>query len=152
MSALQTELKDWIAGISGNDRDCEQRIRKLLLQDKSLLKDINLAYKDKNVIRVKRLIQNFLAEHKIIVRTCKYCKKKNMISSDYLVDAECEQCHKNLLGTTKIDSSKGINCEHDVMLNEKKKCIYCGKPVSSISNSITCYSCKNIRFDVYSNG
>jgi hypothetical protein len=147
LNAIKEELRHWFSDLCGNDMDCEQKLRYLLRQDKGLIRNINYAYNKTNVIDVKKLIKEHLSIHKIIVRTCKHCNKKNLISSEVLKEAECEQCNNKLLESKKIVSQ--VVQSDESLLKERKNCIYCGNPVSSISNSFTCYSCKNVGFDVY---
>lgn len=44
MSFTQTTLKNWIAEFMWNDEECEQRLRKLLCQDREVLNTIKIAF------------------------------------------------------------------------------------------------------------
>ncbi|MDD9312579.1 hypothetical protein PUS82_14985 [Cytobacillus firmus] len=146
MSAIQKELKDWIANLSGNDKECEQKIRTLLNQDKYLVYEIKFAYEDNNTPRIKKLIKDYLSRKKIIVRTCKECSKKNLIYSDKLEVLKCEHCQQPLLKP----KAKELVQHGDIKNKEqRRKCIYCGNEVSPLSNAVTCYSCRNVSFSLY---
>ncbi|MFF2290474.1 hypothetical protein [Peribacillus butanolivorans] len=138
MSVVLSQLKEWIFELSGNDTECEQKLRELLLQDKQLVRNINIAYNDSNIPRIHNLIKGYLSAKNIIVRTCKVCNKKNFISSDYLIGIKCEQCHQLLLEPMKRET---IKVKEKTLKEERKKCLYCGNSVSPLSNAITCYSC-----------
>ncbi|MGM0878886.1 MAG: hypothetical protein ACQEWV_30525 [Bacillota bacterium] len=139
MSGIQTELKEWIAKLSGNDPECEQKIRKLLDQDKDLIKEINVAYEDRNVKRVQHLIKSSLLEKNVIVRACKVCSKMNFISSNDLINGiNCEQCHQVLLRSDNVKNNEVENKSTE----GKRNCVSCGKPVFIFSDSMTCYKCR----------
>lgn len=148
MRTIKSELKEWLGNLSGNDKECELKVRSLLNQDKDLIYEINFAYASGNVPRVQQLIKDYLSNQRIIIRTCKECSKKNLVYSYKLEVMRCEQCQKPLL---KPKVKEHVQHEDIKNKEEIRKCIYCGKEVSPLSNAVTCYSCRNVSFSLYQN-
>ncbi|MEH7483959.1 hypothetical protein V7157_23410 [Neobacillus drentensis] len=148
MGEIKTELAEWIADFCGNDEECEQKLRKLMLQDKELVRSINVAFNSGNVPRIQQLIKNYLSDKRMIIRTCKACNKKNFISSHNLVGMKCEQCDQLLLQPKKVDTDKVevVKLESKPIIKEQeRKCIYCGNPVS-LTYSRVCSGCSEFRY------
>jgi len=91
-------MKNWLLyEVCKGDPDCDKKIRQLILADKKLVKKINEFFLKNEMYEIKKTITNFIIECKIIIRTCKECEKKNVISSDYLFEAKCVDFNKQLL-------------------------------------------------------
>jgi len=142
MSYTQTTLKNWIADLCGNDEDCEQKLRNLLREDREVLNSIQVAFDEPNIPRVQWIIDNFLTQKKIIIRTCKACSKKNFIFNANLIGLKCEQCQQLLLKPAKKETVK-VDKTPD---KTRKTCLYCSNQVSPLPNAVTCMSCRNAGF------
>ncbi|CEG25672.1 hypothetical protein [Bacillus sp. B-jedd] len=152
MLSRKDEMKNWLLNeVCKADPGCDKKIRELILADKKLVKKINEIFYTYNPMNdIKKSIMDFLTENKIIIRTCKECGKKNVISSDDILEASCEDCLQPLL--KRQVQKKTVSFHKESQENyEGKKCIYCGSPVAPFSNMVCprCYqsnSLYSIRF------
>lgn len=149
MRNIQKELKEWLLKeICKNNEEFEMKLRILLRQDKSLIKNMNNAYKEQDIALIQSMIKNYMLEKRVYIQTCKSCKKTSFFfaeANETVYKRKCEFCAESLFVTKK---SEVETAQTEITY---RACIYCGKPVSPTLNSMTCYSCKNVSFNVYDN-
>lgn len=138
MEDIQIELKKWLSDYCGNVQEYENRVRKLINQNKSLIIYINAAYSSQEIVGIQERIKNFLIEKKVWIETCNNCKKVNYISKPKdIYNRKCEQCSHWLFKETE---------ENDNSTVVTKKCLYCSNPVLP-PNTITCYIHNSVSFE-----
>ncbi|UCZ53735.1 hypothetical protein LGQ02_02810 [Bacillus shivajii] len=96
------------------------------VHDKFFLVDIPTS---KRKIEAKYGVDMFLTEKKAEERLAVIVKK-----------------HTN---KAQVRQSNENSKQFEVSCHTKRKCMYCHKPVSPLSGSLTCYSCRNTQFNVY---
>lgn len=134
MLPIKKEMSEWLNGLCDNDQRIIDKIRRLLIENKPLLRAINIDFQNGNTQLIKDSIESFLESKNIYITNCKYCRRKEVFNSLSIESHVCTKCVKEIT----------VNPQHN-----RKKCLYCDSPVMSIENALTCYNCTNINFNVY---
>lgn len=146
MSVIKEHLRSWIYELCERNAECEAKLRDLLRGDKELIRNVNSAFVQGDVKKVKVLIEKYKREKGIMIFTCVNCSEKNVIYSSKLPNVRCNHCNKMVVQTNtgKLEDNNVVTGK-----DKKRRCLYCSNPVSSIPGSTTCYSHRNVGFNVY---
>jgi predicted RNA-binding Zn-ribbon protein involved in translation (DUF1610 family) len=113
MNNIQVELKTWLTNLCASSPEFEQRLRTLLLQNKTLVRNINIAFKTKDIKHIQIMIKDFMIENKIFIRTCSSCNKKYFLvgkPDEKVYKRKCDQCGEPLfLSASKIYGNDNYN-------------------------------------------
>ncbi|PAE32021.1 hypothetical protein [Bacillus sp. 7884-1] len=113
MDEIQGVLKKWLADLCGNDQKNEQKFRSLLLQDKSLVREINTAYRNQDILATKNLIENFANKNNLLLRNHPIVQEWKSYRSNLLNSLEEVEKGKS---TEKLKDGKCIQCDNDLIL------------------------------------
>lgn len=145
------KMKIWLLEeVCEGDSDCDRRLRDLIRTDKKLIQQINEFFIKGEMNSIKLTITDYINENHLIIRTCKACEKKNLISSDDLYESNCVACTQPLLKRQSRENQ--VTAKSTSKKSKGKKCMYCAAPIAPFSKIVcmTCYklnSVSSIRFD-----
>ncbi|SOC39062.1 hypothetical protein [Ureibacillus acetophenoni] len=143
MFPIQKIMKEWLSNKCENDEHVERNLRKLIIQDKQLLREINILIQngtvseiqDYVIIEIQKLIDSFIESKNLIINLCKRCKSKDLFNTHNIEHHICKKCSRDILKVSykNITEGKKYNPEQrNVSVHNTSICNSCGFPIDTL--------------------